>query len=155
RGRCEAVVVADLGDAVPPLPGPFDVIVYGDVLEHVGNPLAVLMSMNRHVVPGGQVIVSVPNVAHLWVRLALLAGRFEYTDRGILDRTHLHFFTRRTFLALLGRAGLYVERVLTTPAPLPLVVPPRFHGAALRIAHAASAAMARGWPGGLAYQFVA
>ena len=52
--------------------------------------------------------MSVPNVAHLWVRLSLLLGRFDYADRGILDRTHLRFFTRRTFLAMLTEAGLAV-----------------------------------------------
>jgi len=101
------------------------------------------------------VIVSVPNVAHLWVRLSLLAGRFHYTDRGILDRTHLRFFTRRTLLELLRAAGLTVVELAVTPVPLPLVVPPRWHGRWLPHVHALSAGAARGWPGGLAYQFVA
>lgn len=155
RGRCKEVVVADLEPAAPLLAGPFDAIVYGDVLEHLTDPLAILRTLNRTLAPGGVVIVSVPNIAHLWVRLSLLVGRFEYTERGILDRTHLRFFTRRSLLALLREAGLQVTETVVTPAPLPLVVPSRWHGAWLRGLHALSARASRVWPGGLAYQFVA
>ncbi len=155
HGRCKEVVVADLESARPLLHGPFDAIVYGDVLEHLSDPGAVLRALDQTLAPGGTVIVSVPNVAHLWVRLSLLAGRFDYADRGILDRTHLRFFTRRTLRELLGAAGLTVVELAVTPVPLPLVVPPRWHGRWLPRVHALSAGAARGWPGGLAYQFVA
>lgn len=155
RGRCKEVVVADLESTPPPLPGPFDAIVYGDVLEHLRDPRSTLLALGRALAPGGTVIVSVPNVAHLWVRLSLLVGRFDYADRGILDRTHLRFYTRRTLQALLGEAGLAVVELAVTPVPLPLVVPPRWHGRWLERVHALSAGAARGWPGGLAYQFVA
>ena len=64
-------------------------LVYGDVIEHLSDPLRIMRELNRHLAPGAVVIVSVPNVAHLSVRLSLLFGRFEYQDRGILDRTHL------------------------------------------------------------------
>ncbi len=104
HGRCKEVVVADLESAPPLLHGPFDAIVYGDVLEHLSDPVATLRALDADPRPGGTVIVSVPNVAHLWVRLSLLAGRFDYADRGILDRTHLRFFTRRTLLELLRSA---------------------------------------------------
>ena len=113
------------------------------------------MALDRTLAPGGTVIVSVPNVAHLWVRLSLLAGRFDYADRGILDRTHLRFFTRGSLLALLTGAGLVVDTLRVTPVPLPLVVPRRLHGRWLDIAHGLSAWTARCWPSGLAYQFVA
>jgi 2-polyprenyl-3-methyl-5-hydroxy-6-metoxy-1,4-benzoquinol methylase len=155
RGRCKEVVVADLESAPPLLPGPFDAIVYGDVLEHLSDPRAALVALDQTLAPGGTVIVSVPNIAHLWVRLSLLAGRFDYADRGILDRGHLRFFTRRTFREFLRSAGLTVLELAVTPVPLPLVVPPRWHGRWLDRAHALSARAARGWPGGLAYQFVA
>jgi SAM-dependent methyltransferase len=154
RGRCHEVIVADLAEAAPKLPGPFDAIVYGDVLEHLSEPLTALQSVNQHLTPGGLVIISVPNVAHLWVRLSLLAGRFDYADRGILDRTHLRFFTRRTLLALLTQSGLAVEEFRVTPVPLPLVVPCRLHGGWLSLAHRLSALTARCWSRGLAYQFV-
>jgi len=155
RGRCKEVVVADLESAPPLLHGPFEAIIYGDVLEHLSDPTTVLRALDQTLAPGGAVIVSVPNVAHLWVRLSLLAGRFDYADRGILDRTHLRFFTRRTLLELLRSAGLRVDELAVTPVPLPLVVPPRWHGRVLAGVHALSAGAARAWPGGLAYQFVA
>jgi SAM-dependent methyltransferase len=155
RTRCQEVILADLAEGAPQLSGPFDAIVYGDVLEHLPDPLLTLASVNEHLAPAGLVVVSVPNVAHLWVRLSLLAGRFDYADRGILDRTHLRFFTRRTLLALLEDAGLHVDELRATPAPLPLVVPPRLHGRWLDATHAASAWASRRWPSGLAYQFVA
>jgi 2-polyprenyl-3-methyl-5-hydroxy-6-metoxy-1,4-benzoquinol methylase len=155
HGRCKEVVVADLEAAPPLLHGPFEAIVYGDVLEHLSDPRGALEALDRTLAPGGTVIVSVPNVAHLWVRLSLLLGRFDYADRGILDRTHLRFFTRRTLVAFLREAGLEVSELAVTPVPLPLVVPEAWHGAWLRGLHGLSARAARGWPGGLAYQFVA
>jgi len=155
RGRCHEVIVADLDEAAPRIEGAFAAIVYGDVLEHLGDPLPVLVALNRSLAPGGCVIVSVPNVAHLWVRLSLLLGRWDYAERGILDRTHLRFFTRRSFLRFLGDAGLDLEELIATPVPLPLLVPPRFHGGALDAIHGLSAGAARIWKGGLGYQFVA
>ena len=155
RGRCHEVIVADLDQAAPRLRGSFDAIVYGDVLEHLNDPLPVLVALDRTLAGDGRVIVSVPNVAHLWVRLSLALGRWDYADRGILDRTHLRFFTLRSFAAFLRDGGLEVEELVATPVPLPLVVPPRLHGRALDAVHALSAGAARAWKGGLAYQFVA
>jgi 2-polyprenyl-3-methyl-5-hydroxy-6-metoxy-1,4-benzoquinol methylase len=153
---CERMLVADLDGEPPRLDGEgFDAIVYGDVLEHLRDPARVLAGLNRAAVPAAAIIVSVPNVAHLWMRLSLAAGRFDYAERGILDRTHLRFFTRRTLVTLLAGAGLRVERMTATPVPLHQVVPPRLHGRALAAVHGASAAAARAWPRLLGYQFVA
>lgn len=151
---CERMIVADLDREVPALAETFDAIVYGDVLEHLVDPLRVLRALDERLAPGGRVVVSMPNVAHLWVRLSLLLGRFEYADRGILDRTHLRFFTERTLRELLDAAGLRVLRLEPTPAPLPLVVPPRLHGAWLDALHAANAAASRLLRRLLAFQFV-
>jgi 2-polyprenyl-3-methyl-5-hydroxy-6-metoxy-1,4-benzoquinol methylase len=155
RGRCHEVIVADLDEAAPRLEGLFDAIVYGDVLEHLSDPLPVLVALDRALAVDGRVIVSVPNVAHLWVRFSLAVGRWNYADRGILDRTHLRFFTKQSLGAVLRDAGLSVEELVATPVPLPLVAPPWLHGRALDAVHALSAGAARVWKGGLGYQFVA
>jgi 2-polyprenyl-3-methyl-5-hydroxy-6-metoxy-1,4-benzoquinol methylase len=152
--HCERVIVADLDVAVPALDPAFDAIVCGDVLEHLAHPAPALRSLGLALAPGGVVVVSVPNVAHLWMRLSLLAGRFDYAERGILDRTHLRFFTERSLRALLAQAGLTVTRATATPAPLYQVVPARCHGAVLAATHGASAAAARLLPRLLGYQLV-
>lgn len=152
--HCERMIVADLNGPLPPLDGPFAAIVYADVLEHLVDPLRALVELNRALAPDGLVLLSIPNVAHLWIRLGLLFGRFEYADRGILDRTHLRFFTARSLRALLADAGLAPVRVTATPAPLYQALPPRWHGRWLAGVHALSARAARALPRLLGYQFV-
>ena len=92
----------------------FDYIVLGDILEHLAAPAAVLRSLVRLLAPRGSVVVSTPNVSHGALRLALLQGRWQYQDRGLLDRTHLRFFTRASLLELLHDAGLSVARMHPT-----------------------------------------
>jgi hypothetical protein len=81
-------------------------------------------------------------------------GRFDYFDRGILDRTHLRFFTERSLQQLLAAAGLVVVRRTATAVPIYHVVPPRWHGHALAAVHEVSAALSRALPRLLGYQFV-
>jgi 2-polyprenyl-3-methyl-5-hydroxy-6-metoxy-1,4-benzoquinol methylase len=147
--------VANLDEPVPDFGGPFDIAVYGDVLEHLKNPLAALANINQQLKSDGLVIVSVPNSAHAWVRFQMIFGRFDYAERGILDKTHLRFFTLASFRALIREAGLEIEQLKATPAPLHLVVPERFHGVVLSAAHAINAGLARSWNTMFAYQFVA
>jgi 2-polyprenyl-3-methyl-5-hydroxy-6-metoxy-1,4-benzoquinol methylase len=83
----------------------YDAVLFLDVLEHLAHPDAVLCSAREWLAPGGVVLCSIPNVAHWRVRLALLRGRFDYEDSGLLDRTHLRWYTRRTARDLLRDAG--------------------------------------------------
>jgi 2-polyprenyl-3-methyl-5-hydroxy-6-metoxy-1,4-benzoquinol methylase len=94
----------DLGEAFGG--GSYDAIVFGDVLEHLRDPLPVLRQAKTLLAPGGSVVASIPNVAHGSVRLALLQGRFDYRPLGLLDETHLRFFTRASIERLLRLAGL-------------------------------------------------
>ena len=151
---CERMITANLNREVPEVQGPFDAILYGDVLEHLIDPSRVLVELNRSLVPDGFVIVSVPNIAHLYIRLLLLLGRFDYLDRGILDNTHLRFFTARSLRALLDDAGLVVERFSATPAPLYQVLPERWHKRWVAVTHTINAAIARNLPRVLGYQFI-
>lgn len=152
---CDKIYHADLDQPLPSLNDTFDVILYGDVLEHLKDPLRVLGQLNQYLQPDGVVIISLPNIANLYIRLQLLLGRFDYTDRGILDRTHLHFYTRKTFLEFLQQARLEVVQLTATPIPLPLVVPRRWQGRLFAAVHACNAWFARHWPTMFGYQFVA
>jgi len=111
-GRCERLIVGDVEepDLIARCAGEYDTIVFADVLEHLRDPEVVLRSLARYLAPGGRVLASIPNVAHWSIRWRLLAGRWNYQDRGILDRSHLRFFTRRSAHALFARAGLTVTR---------------------------------------------
>ncbi|MGH2655660.1 MAG: glycosyltransferase [Actinomycetota bacterium] len=93
----------------------FDVILFGDVLEHLVDPLAVLRHSASILAPEGAVLASIPNITHGSVRLALLTGRFQYTPEGLLDRTHLRFYDREGVEALFEDAGyLITDRRQTT-----------------------------------------
>lgn len=83
----------------------FDVIVLADVLEHLRRPEQTLLRMRDLLNPGGYAVVSLPNIANWKTRVALLFGRFDYRDEGILDRTHLRFFTKRSAEAMIRGAG--------------------------------------------------
>jgi 2-polyprenyl-3-methyl-5-hydroxy-6-metoxy-1,4-benzoquinol methylase len=106
------VDVADLDRGVPPDDGrTYDVLLFGDVLEHLLHPDRVLEALTPRLRPGGRVIVSLPNIAFIANRLTHLLGRWDYKDYGILDRTHLRFFTKRSMVKLIEGAGLRVVRI--------------------------------------------
>ena len=85
----------------------FDYIICADVLEHLIDPWTVLADLTRFLKPGGRLVVSLPNIQHwsVWMPL-ILTGRWEYCEAGILDRTHLRFFTRASSQELIRRANL-------------------------------------------------
>ena len=131
----------------------YGVIVFGDVLEHLVEPAAVLKQLMVSLAPNGVVLVSVPNVAHLAVRLLLLSGRFPRMDRGPLDRTHLHFFTWSTIEGLLETSNLRVLERHSSVAPIPDMVGPLLSPFA-RLGQLGQLAAARVLPGPFTYQWV-
>ena len=151
---CERMITLNLDREIPVGEGPFDVIVYGDVLEHLVDPLRILVELDRTLAPGGFVVISVPNIAHLWIRLLLLFGRFDYLDRGILDHSHLRFFTERSLRAMLADAGLLIERFTATPAPLYQILPVSWHRRWVAATHSVNALIARKVRRLLGYQFI-
>lgn len=109
RDRGMEVVCGYFDDETADRLGNFDIIMFADVLEHVPDPVSLLERAAKHLTPNGRVLVSVPNVAHWTVRWALLRGRFDYQPIGIMDATHLRWFTSRTIERVLTAAGLSVE----------------------------------------------
>ncbi|MDG4555765.1 MAG: class I SAM-dependent methyltransferase [Candidatus Competibacter sp.] len=111
--RLHRIWVADLAAVAEQVPWPdYDLLIMADVLEHLIDPWQVLAELHRRARPGARLLLSVPNVRHKSVVLPLLfRGRFDYADAGILDRTHLHFFTRSSLLDAVGRAGWRVATI--------------------------------------------
>jgi 2-polyprenyl-3-methyl-5-hydroxy-6-metoxy-1,4-benzoquinol methylase len=147
RDVCEEVLVGDVEVmALPFESDSFDVVLCGDLIEHLREPEQFLGRVHQYLRDGGRLVLSTPNVANWTIRLSLLAGRWHYTERGILDRTHVHLFTRKSLVAMLDRAGYRVVELDFT-VPVPLIGTPGVE----RVAHTL------GWlrPQLLAYQFLA
>jgi methionine biosynthesis protein MetW len=90
---------------------PFDVVIFADVLEHLPAPAAILALAARALRPGGIMLISVPNVAHWSIRGNLLVGRFDYEPYGLMDSTHLRWFTKKSIKSLVEDAGLQVATI--------------------------------------------
>ncbi|MDW2799915.1 methyltransferase domain-containing protein [Clostridium boliviensis] len=106
--------------------GYFDYIIFGDVLEHLHQPGAVLENMKRYLKPGGAILASIPNIMHISVVSNLLNGYFTYEESGILDKTHLRFFTKNEITRMFSQAGYQLEdigvtRIYITPAQQKLI----------------------------------
>jgi 2-polyprenyl-3-methyl-5-hydroxy-6-metoxy-1,4-benzoquinol methylase len=150
----------------------FDVLVFADVLEHLSWPVGVLKNYLALLKDGGSVIVSLPNVGLWSVRFAHLFGRFEYEDTGVLDRTHLRFFTRGSARRMLDAAGLDVVATTYNPGLVRPFVPlakkilgggggdpaaildSKSYKLYLGTAYPVERVVARLWPGLLAFQMI-
>lgn len=170
RERIDHVIEADLQN-IDAIGGQrFDVILFADVLEHLPWPAGILKNYVSLLKPNGTVIVSLPNVGLWSVRFGLLLGQFRYADTGVLDRTHLRFFTRRTALDLLRSAGLEPVRRTYNPGLVRPFVPivKKMMGSGspgaileskpfrlyLKTVHPIERMIARMWPGLLAFQMI-
>jgi 2-polyprenyl-3-methyl-5-hydroxy-6-metoxy-1,4-benzoquinol methylase len=131
----------------------YKAIILGDVLEHLFAPEVVLQKLVDLQSPDSVFIVSVPNIANFWVRLNLLFGRFDYTDRGILDRTHFRFFTRKTLAAMIKNTCLEIVSIQVTPIPLELIST-FFSTTPGKALYAAFAWLTSLFPTMLGYQFI-
>lgn len=90
----------------------FDYIVCADVLEHLIDPWKILQELVEYLKPGGHIVISIPNVRHWSVLLPLIFyGHWRYVEEGIMDRTHLRFFTRKSAFELVQDSGLQVTKV--------------------------------------------
>jgi 2-polyprenyl-3-methyl-5-hydroxy-6-metoxy-1,4-benzoquinol methylase len=140
-------VFASTVENAPLRDGEYRLVVCGDVLEHTADPVAVLRRLRQAATPDATFIISVPNIAHLAVRMMLLFGRFPKMDRGPLDRTHLHFFTKDTARQMIESAGLRVQRTTCTGVPLDEIwkkgVRHLFYRTAMKMQHGALAVAPR------------
>ena len=111
RAHLDDVIVGTLETPLPAhWPAP-DCIIFADVLEHIVDPWSAVARARTILRPGGTLVASIPNIAHGTVVAGLLRGRFDYQPWGILDRTHLRFFTRPTAIELIESGGFEVREV--------------------------------------------
>ena len=156
----DRLVVADLDAGLPAEvvdEGPFDLILAADVLEHLRDPARLLRELHGASSAEATLISSVPNIGHWYPRLRIGLGRFDYDRRGILDATHLRFFTLRSFAAMAARVGWQVEQRRLTGLPLEVLGfdegasgRRRLRRSLARVDRAARAV----WPSLFAYQYV-
>ncbi|RAS55678.1 GT2 family glycosyltransferase [Vibrio diazotrophicus] len=114
------VVVANLNidDVTTDLDGGYDYIIFADVLEHLLEPQLLLSKLKELLSENGKVIISVPNIGYQGVLASLSEGDFPYSETGILDRTHLRFFTRKTLKELIVQSGLYPNDIKNVILPV-------------------------------------
>ncbi|HYH10302.1 MAG TPA: class I SAM-dependent methyltransferase [Thermoanaerobaculia bacterium] len=152
-GRFDQVVVADL-ETLKALPKDVDAIVLADVLEHLRSPATALALVRKSLHDEGRVFISVPNIANITVRLGLLFGIFEYRDRGILDHTHLRFYTKRTIRREVERAGFRILEIGGSSVPIRLILGRFTPELLLRIGEKLLTGLTRLWRGLFAYQII-
>lgn len=121
KERFDQVVITDL-EKLKRIPGGVDAVVCADVIEHLRDAPALLKLVREGLANDGYLFLSVPNIANITVRLGLLFGIFEYRERGILDNTHLRFYTMRTIRRDIENAGFRVVAVRGSSIPIRLIV---------------------------------
>lgn len=148
------LIAADLDEGLPEVGSGYAYVLCADVLEHLRDPAALLRALPAVMAPDGLLVASLPNSGNLYFRLNVLLGRFPRHDRGLFDRTHLHFFMWRGWQDLFAEAGFRLESCRPTAVPVGLAFP-RWQGTfAARAAERISYELARIWKKLFAYQFV-
>ena len=153
KERFDEVVICDL-EKLKRLPANVDAIVCGDVIEHLRDAQSLLRMIRDSIDGNGLLFVSVPNIANITVRLGLLFGIFEYRDRGILDNTHLRFYTMRTIRRDLERAGFTILAVRGSSVPIRLIIGRYTPDPILRIGEKILTIVTRLWKSLFAYQII-
>lgn len=150
--RTDAFFKADLNDGLPSEVGSgFDIVLAADVLEHLVHPAMLVNQVREVLTPGGTAVFCVPNIGHWYPRMRTAFGRFDYDQRGILDATHLRFFTRHSFRRLVEQHGFTIQSIEPVGLPLDaLEIDGSRADLIRRFDHAAVSA----WPSFFAYQFI-
>ncbi len=112
---CSKMYLENMEDASGELLREFidtDVVIFADVLEHFKNPWNVLTRIGNWMPAASKIIACIPNIQHWSVQMQILAGDFEYQETGILDKTHLRFFTRKTIINLFEKTNFEIEKII-------------------------------------------
>jgi predicted TPR repeat methyltransferase len=152
RGRFDEVVITDL-ETVNALPLNCSAIVLADVIEHLRPSTPLLRLVKQSLTSDGILFLSVPNIANITVRLGLLFGVFEYRDRGILDFTHVRFFTMRTIKREIENAGFRIIAIRGSSVPIRLIIG-WVPDVLLRLGERVLTWITRVWRGLFAYQII-
>jgi 2-polyprenyl-3-methyl-5-hydroxy-6-metoxy-1,4-benzoquinol methylase len=148
------LVEVDLDSGVPPLRGRFSYVICGDILEHLRNPERMLNQLAKVLEPDGMLIASLPNSGNLYFRLMILGGEFPQKDRGLFDRTHVHFYMWKGWRELFESAGFELRQTKVTGVPVGLAFPEWDGSAIMRALEWLVYSLARLRPPLFAYQFV-
>ena len=150
--RTTAFYQADLGQGIPEEAGSnFDVVIAGDVLEHLRDPRKLLTEIHGRSTEGGTVLVCVPNIGHWYPRLRTFFGLFDYDQLGILDEGHLRFFTRRSISKLVADTNFEIRSITTIGLPLSKF---KLTGIAYKMAHGIDRLLTKVWSRLFGYQFL-
>jgi predicted TPR repeat methyltransferase len=152
RDRTDAFFKADLNDGIPSAVGSgFDIVLAADVLEHVVNPGNLMSQVRETLSPSGTALFCVPNIAHWYPRFRSTLGMFDYDQRGILDSTHLRFFTRRSLVKLVERREFAIRRIEPVGLPLDALGVESTRARAVRLM---DRMLSNLWPTMFGYQFI-
>ncbi len=122
--RLDKVISGPIEDAILQLPDKyFDTIIFADVLEHLVDPYYVLQKIKTKLSDHGEIVASIPNVRHWSVVKKLLEGEWEYQNFGIMDNTHLRFFTRKSLYNMFEKAGFTITNILYVVAEMETLSP--------------------------------
>ena len=153
RKSFDVATICDL-EKLKALPPNLDAIVLADVLEHLRDAPSILRLVKQSLAPNGRAFISVPNIANITVRIGLMFGIFEYRDRGILDNTHLRFYTLRTIRRDIEGAGFRVIAVRGSSVPIRLIIGSWMPDFLLRIGERLLTIVTRMWKSLFAYQII-
>ena len=150
--RMNAFYKADLSEGIPPAVGTgFDLILMADVLEHLPKPGNLLQQCRDLLTPEGSIMLCVPNIGHWYPRSRATLGAFDYDQRGILDSTHLRFFTRRSIRKAVERNGYSVRRLEPVGLPLDAL---GLEGTKAHVVRLVDHFLVTTWPTMFGYQFI-
>lgn len=152
RERTDYFVRADLNEGIPSEVGTgFDIVLLADVLEHVLNPGSLITQARDVLSASGTAIICVPNMAHWYPRFRATLGMFDYDQRGILDATHVRFFTRRSLVKLIERRGFAIRRIEPVGLPFDALGVETTRARTVRLV---DRMLSNVWPTMFGYQFI-